>query len=285
MKKLLLLLPLILVISCTVQKRRYQGGFYVDWRSKNSASEKTNNASPKTKTSLADRQTAKVPALEEEIVLNSGEINDIHAGADQKQTALKFKRKKSFLFDGTDSCDVLIFKDGSEVKAMVKEVGLNEIKYKKCENPDGPTYISRKSELFMIKYANGTREVIKSEAPPSPQVQRPTQSYNTYNNNPRSYRKENHPLALASLVLSVLGIIFMYVALLFLLQGFGIAIFALPFLASLAAVITGKTSIQRIKEQPDVYKGKGMAIPGLIMGWIILAISGTILFFALIFSL
>jgi hypothetical protein len=62
--------------------------------------------------------------------------------------------------------DVIIRENGEEIQAKVVEVGTDEIKYKKFGNESGPTYTISKSELFLIKYANGTKEVIeKSTAP------------------------------------------------------------------------------------------------------------------------
>ena len=62
--------------------------------------------------------------------------------------------------------DVIIKENGEEIKAKVTEVGNTEIKYKKFGNESGPTYTISKSELFMIKYANGSKDVI----PVTPQI-------------------------------------------------------------------------------------------------------------------
>jgi hypothetical protein len=62
--------------------------------------------------------------------------------------------------------DVIIKENGEEIQAKVIEVGTNEIKYKKFGNESGPTYTISKSELFLIKYANGTKEVIEKPTAP-----------------------------------------------------------------------------------------------------------------------
>ncbi len=54
--------------------------------------------------------------------------------------------------------DILILKSGEELNAKVLEVGTQDIKYKKFENPEGPFYTISKDKLFMIKYQNGTKE-------------------------------------------------------------------------------------------------------------------------------
>ena len=55
--------------------------------------------------------------------------------------------------------DVVIKRNGDEIEAKVLEIGINEIKYKKFDNETGPTYTVSKSEIFMIKYANGSKDV------------------------------------------------------------------------------------------------------------------------------
>jgi hypothetical protein len=54
--------------------------------------------------------------------------------------------------------DVIVLKNGNETQAKVTEIGLDEIKYKKFSNLDGPTYTLQKSEVFMIKYENGDKD-------------------------------------------------------------------------------------------------------------------------------
>ncbi len=68
------------------------------------------------------------------------------------------------------SQDNIVLKNGEEISAKVLEIGTGEIKYKKASNPEGPTYSIAKSEVFMIKYENGTKEIInkiESEDPKS----------------------------------------------------------------------------------------------------------------------
>ena len=60
------------------------------------------------------------------------------------------------------SQDNIILKNGDEIAAKVLEVTTDQIKYKKWENQEGPTYTSAKSEVFMIKYKNGTKDVFNS---------------------------------------------------------------------------------------------------------------------------
>ncbi|MGJ7030023.1 hypothetical protein [Niabella hirudinis] len=63
----------------------------------------------------------------------------------------------------TRAQDVIIKNDKTELKAKVLEILSSEIKYKKWEMQDGPTYSINKSEVFMIIYKNGQRESFASE--------------------------------------------------------------------------------------------------------------------------
>lgn len=70
----------------------------------------------------------------------------------------------SILFSFTSrGQDVIVMRNGDEVNAKVTEVGQTEIKYVKYDNLTGPTYSVKKSEVFMIRYANGSKDVFKEE--------------------------------------------------------------------------------------------------------------------------
>lgn len=58
--------------------------------------------------------------------------------------------------------DHIILRKGSEIKAKVVEITLDEIKYKKADNPDGPVYTVLKSDVFMIKYENGSKDTFSN---------------------------------------------------------------------------------------------------------------------------
>lgn len=54
--------------------------------------------------------------------------------------------------------DVIILKNTEEIKCKVFEITTTEVKYKRTDNPDGPLVSTLKSDVFMIKYANGKTE-------------------------------------------------------------------------------------------------------------------------------
>ena len=61
-----------------------------------------------------------------------------------------------------EACDVIMLKNGDEIKGKVTELSSDEIKYKKCGNLSGPTYILQKQDVFMIEYSGGTKEIISA---------------------------------------------------------------------------------------------------------------------------
>lgn len=55
-------------------------------------------------------------------------------------------------------CDQLILRNGDLVDVKVSEIGVTEIRYKKCRLPDGPDYAVLKAEVLSIRFANGDIE-------------------------------------------------------------------------------------------------------------------------------
>lgn len=56
--------------------------------------------------------------------------------------------------------DIIVKSDGSKVEAVVREIGPQEIKYKRFDNASGPDYIIQRSKVLRIQYANGSEEII-----------------------------------------------------------------------------------------------------------------------------
>ena len=62
-----------------------------------------------------------------------------------------------------DAQDVITLKNGTDINALVQQIGEVEIEYKKIENPNGPNYTLKKSEILMIRYENGTKDIFSVE--------------------------------------------------------------------------------------------------------------------------
>jgi hypothetical protein len=69
--------------------------------------------------------------------------------------------------------DIIVKTNGEEISARVTEVGITEIKYKKVENAVERTYTLLKTDVFMIKYANGTKDLFSAASERSAPQQKP----------------------------------------------------------------------------------------------------------------
>ena len=65
--------------------------------------------------------------------------------------------------------DVIVKKDGSTIVSKVLEITSTEVKYKKYNNLNGPTYSLIKTDIQVINYENGTKEMFDSVQTPTSQ--------------------------------------------------------------------------------------------------------------------
>ena len=104
-------------------------------------------------------------------VANSGameaETISKHGRSSKSQMSRKNLMRKIILFfaafcvsaSSAFEQDVITLKNGDDIQAIVQEIGDVDIKYKKFDNPNGPNYSLKKSEIFMIRYVNGNKDV------------------------------------------------------------------------------------------------------------------------------
>lgn len=64
---------------------------------------------------------------------------------------------------GLKAQDMIVKKNGDEVKAKVISVEDDKVSYKRWSNVNGPTYTISTNKIFMIKYANGEKDVFNAE--------------------------------------------------------------------------------------------------------------------------
>ena len=57
--------------------------------------------------------------------------------------------------------DNIILKDGNEIAAKIIEINIDDIKYKRYTNLEGPLYTKNIDDVFMIKYENGEKDVFE----------------------------------------------------------------------------------------------------------------------------
>ncbi|MFJ1323637.1 hypothetical protein ACILDT_11575 [Capnocytophaga canis] len=59
--------------------------------------------------------------------------------------------------------DIITTKKGEDIQAKVLEITLKEIKYKKFDNPNSPVYTLLKSDVLLIRYENGSKDIFNEE--------------------------------------------------------------------------------------------------------------------------
>lgn len=77
--------------------------------------------------------------------------------------------------------DVITLRSGETINGKVAEVGTTEIRYYKADNADGPVYVTSKSDVVQIVYANGAKDVFNTQMATNQNVQ--SQNYS------RQYRR------------------------------------------------------------------------------------------------
>jgi hypothetical protein len=227
---------LILLNSCSIEKRVHMPGYHVEWHhSKGHVSEnKIKTEDPIIAEEQQELVFQEVDQTEELVVLSSNETENVSPSIEKNVTASTTLPEKIYSIE----CDNIILRNGSTISAKVTEIRDEEIKYKKCENLNGPTYSIDKSEVSGIKYANGTQD-----------------TFSTGNNNPSNVppisnnsKATIEGFAIAAMLAAIIGI-FLYVA------TFGTV-----------AIILSIISLSRIKKNPNRFKGKGLAITALVLG-------------------
>jgi hypothetical protein len=215
MRYFLFIFSALLFVSCSVKKRTHRDGYYIDWVFKKKSSAPVKQNDPVKKLQSAD-EPVEVVTVRSTTVLNL--INE----------------SEKTIWPGDTCGDVIVFKSGDEVIARVTEITDDKIKYKRCDNVNGPVFVVNKSTVSSVRYTNGVLE--KIEAPitsstPNTNAQ-PTATY---------YGQQKvHPLAILSLISLLIGSF---------LAGAGVII----------ALVLSSRAIREINANPKKWKGLTLA--------------------------
>jgi hypothetical protein len=129
---------------------------------------------------------------------------------------------------------VIYLKNGERIMVKVLEVDKGVIKYKRCDNLDGPLFTVRKTSLAMLQYYNGIKEDLEFEAG--------VQDYAP--SKPVEQKKQNG-LGLAAFICAVAGFFLFF-----------------PFPL---AMIFGIISLGQFRREPNKYTDKWMPRAALII--------------------
>lgn len=149
-RALFVIISSVLMLSCSVQKRNYQNGYYISYK-KHKASSKVTHASSE-KTLLANTTNDRfAPDSNDPIVSLSQAIA---------------KNALGYNLNPNDTCaDLIVFNDSSKVKAKILEITNESIRYKRCDYVEGPTYSVAQSKTAYIKFYNGLTETFTKNQP------------------------------------------------------------------------------------------------------------------------
>lgn len=153
-----------------------------------------------------------------------------------------------------DNCDVIYFINGERVEATNIVIDGEFVRYKSCDNTDGPTYEAFKTDVSKIKYANGSTLDFKKDSDIGGDV-------------------KTEPLSIFAFASGGLSILSLFAGA---LGGLGI-------LFALGGIIMGFISKKNIKQSKGKLRGKGFANAGIWLGFgfiflILLALILVILF-------
>jgi len=91
--------------------------------------------------------------------------------------------------------DIIFRKNGAEIQAIVRVVGTDYIMYKRFDNQNGPTYRLYNSEISMIRYEDGSREVFDDMPPSNAGRQQAPVSQRNYDRNNYGYSRQQPPVS------------------------------------------------------------------------------------------
>jgi hypothetical protein len=144
----ILLSSLILLSACSVKKRTYRKGYYVDWAFK------SNKAKENSTQKIAKKNT--VVQKKEELQIPAEATNEVASISNAVTNKIILPKKLLVL---KDTCgDIINLRKGDIVKAKVLEINETQIKYKRCDNLDGPLMVINKNDVYSIKYTNGNTD-------------------------------------------------------------------------------------------------------------------------------
>lgn len=222
--------------SCTIQQRRYAQGFHVESNFHKAGSQAHSRfySSPSSGLTAekAENHSPRADFDENEFTASVGYDPLLFAGTIQEIKLTASAKQASGLPDSLRPCEKLIMNNGNEFSAIVLEIGVTNIRYKRCENRTGPEYVLPKSLIFSIQHPDGRNEIMN----PKPVAK----VYNT--------KRRVQPLGVIGSIFGAAGII-----------AFGIPL-------GLLALIMGSLSLSKIKSNPEKLKGRGWAIASMILG-------------------
>lgn len=224
----LFFLAQLFFVSCRVEKRIYRKGYHVVWN------HKKNSGYGKSEVAQLHKIDIKP---------------DLMVSSESSPEIIPVKKTPLLVLDSDTCGDKLLLQTADELLVKILEIDENFIKYKRCDNLNGPTYSIFKSKVALITYANGTKEVIQQQPPTYKPAGRPTVTQDA--------PPKTNPLGLVSL----LGHIVLSIASQAIIYGTAApGMLAFILLAWIAVIVMAYAAIFQFKNEPGKYKGRWMPV-------------------------
>jgi len=244
--------------ACTVEKRLHRPGYHVEWKkSSPTKARNTENAAHTESAEKARRNDKPVKKVIAEPHLSQGSKskNRKLPATPNNNLALRIASDYQYqeenipdlFFD--DECETLVMVDGRRLLVKVIEINQLEIKYKKCDYLQGPTVVVGKKDVDRIIYANGAEDIISGYSAPDPRSSR-----STPDSDEEPGQKRMEVMALLAMLFGITGL------------------FIAAIVFGLLALIFGIVSLMKISASPKKFGGRGMALAGIIIGLLDIAL-------------
>ena len=262
--------------SCSVQKRVYQPGYYIQHiqNSSNQSASTHNEAIDLVNSSLnseticfnsvvssemVDFKEDRLDTLKScvtilttdkrELKVLISDMNDLNISyrlcdnPNGPVYSIPTNQVHKFNFKNNDSdiYDLLVLKNGELIRSSISEIDESSVKYKRLDNMNGPLYTIPKTQVYLINYKNGSSDMFNSNQTSSEVEYYVKESPKEIKSEPE--KSQSKGFGITSFIFGLIG---MYLA------------FALPF--GLLAVVFGSIGLNK--------KLNGLAIAGLILGLI-----------------
>ncbi|MGD0341389.1 MAG: DUF4190 domain-containing protein [Bacteroidales bacterium] len=167
-------------------------------------------------------------------------MNSIAFDSPSPSKRQKITKVKLFSAGQQELCDTIVSTLGDVIIGKVTDVGEKEIQYKRCGINDNKTYSILKSNISVIRYADGKKDLFPGSGPAE--------------NGKSGDQRQTEGLGMAGFAIGIAGIF----------------VIGIPF--GLLAVILGFISLHRIKKNPDRLMGRGYAIASVVLGIVDIAV-------------
>lgn len=153
----LFVIVLCLFSGCSLQKRHYRNGFFVEWNHKSKANK------------LICQDLSPSRNFSQEVFVNEIEINkdltasrisslekQYHTGSEYRVSKTQNLWTRKSIFTANQNCnDTIVYKKGTKMVVKILEVTKNAVKFINCINGEEAFLVSS-GDIEKIKYENGT---------------------------------------------------------------------------------------------------------------------------------